>query len=186
MSRRTHGESGPVERGSAEYRIWIGIKTRCLNRRARTFLRYGGRGIGISLVWVNDFPRFLADVGRRPTPAHSIDRIDWNKGYLPGNVRWATKSEQALNRQDRHQLTIDGVTKYLSEWAAHTGVDVRVIWNRLYVRNWLPAAAVFTSTYQTHCQNGHLLSETARWEGNARRCRTCKKAYDAKYRKAAA
>lgn len=185
MSRRTHGESGPTGCGSVEYRIWGGMVNRCTNPANRSYSRYGGRGIGVALRW-RQYENFLTDMGRRPSPTHSLDRQDWNKSYTPGNVRWATKSEQSLNRQDRRPLTIDGVTKFLSEWAAQTGVDVRIIWNRLYVRNWFPAAAVFTPTRQTHCQNGHPLDETARWEGTARRCRTCKKAYDATYRKAAA
>lgn len=188
MSRRTHGESGPVGRGTVEYRIWSGMVSRCTNTANRSYPRYGGRGIGVALCW-RQYENFLADLGRRPSPAHSLDREDWNKGYAPGNVRWATREEQSRNRQDRRPLTVDGTTRLLCEWTEQTGVPVKTIWQRVYKDRWLPAAAVFTPVRQgrpAHCQHGHLLEETARWEGQSRRCRTCKKLYDAKYRRGAA
>lgn len=90
---------------SPEYGIWESIKKRCLNPRDQAYSRYGGRGIRICDRWRDDFQAFLSDVGVRPTPEHSIDRIDNDGNYEPGNVRWATKSEQARNRNDEHILT---------------------------------------------------------------------------------
>lgn len=161
---------------------------RCTNPRNRLFPRYGGRGIGVCLRWMQ-YECFLADMGRRPSPTHSLDRIDYNGSYVPGNVRWATLKEQARNKSNLRPLTIDGVTHLLCEWSELTGVPLQLIWERIYQHGWLPARAVYTPVRQgpvTHCKNGHLLSgANVRFEGSSRRCRTCKREYDAAYRRIA-
>lgn len=83
----------------AEYGIWAGIIKRCENRNNHAYPRYGGRGIGICAEWRHDFPAFLAHVGPRPSPVHSVDRINNDGNYEPGNVRWATPTDQARNRR---------------------------------------------------------------------------------------
>lgn len=97
---------GPVKHGHAkksnktpEYKIWCSMKDRCLNPKNDHFHGYGGRGIGVCQTWQNDYSAFFAHVGPRPSPRHSLDRIDNDKGYEPGNVRWATASEQAKNKR---------------------------------------------------------------------------------------
>ena len=82
---------------SPEYRSWQMMKNRCLNSNATDYAHYGGRGITIHPAW-NNFEAFLADVGRRPHPSLTLDRVDSNGNYEPGNVRWATRSTQARNR----------------------------------------------------------------------------------------
>lgn len=179
---KSHGEAG--NRRSAEYKIWSGIKTRCLNTNARAYSRYGGRGIGISERWLK-FENFLEDMNRRPSPRHSIDRIDGNKFYALNNCRWATPQQQARNRQSLRPLTIDGVTKLLCEWAEISGVPVATMWDRIYQAGWLPAEAVFRPARHgrpLQCQNGHAFVDTGRWEKKSQRCKVCKKAYDAAYR----
>lgn len=96
----THGHA---RKGAptAEYRAWCGILERCQNPNNHTYPYYGGRGITIDPSWL-DFATFLADVGPRPSPAYSVDRIDNALGYAPGNVRWATRIEQARNRRPRY------------------------------------------------------------------------------------
>lgn len=175
---RTHGM-----RGSAEYRIWTGIKTRCTNPRSVAYPPYGGRGIRLDARWMR-FEYFYADMGPRPTPRHSIDRIDGNGHYTPGNCRWATPEEQARNKQRAHRLTIGGETKSLAQWAEVARTPLKRIWDRL-TAGWTPAAAVFTAKRPDRpatCHNGHLLDETSRFEGRSRRCTICKKAYDSAYR----
>lgn len=84
---------------SAEYRIWTGMIQRCTNPNVKAFNRYGGRGIKVCAEWLESFETFLAYVGRRPSSEHSIDRHPDNDGnYEPGNVRWATQSEQCFNK----------------------------------------------------------------------------------------
>lgn len=114
---KTHGM-----RGSSEYRIWIGIKTRCTNKNAPDYNRYGGRGITMCDEWNDSFVEFLSYLGPRPSKKHSVDRIDNDKGYEPGNVRWATKTEQARNRRDSTYVTDGNRVLHINEVANELGI----------------------------------------------------------------
>ncbi len=85
--------------GSTEWRTWRHIKDRCLNPNDKGFNNYGGRGIKICTAWIDSFETFLKDMGRKPTPKHSIDRIEIDGNYEPNNCRWATPCEQARNKR---------------------------------------------------------------------------------------
>lgn len=91
---RTHGLTN-----SSEYKVWLGMKHRCKNPTATGYAYYGARGIRVCERWLR-FENFLADMGTRPSPNHSIDRVNGNGNYEPGNCRWATHSEQMLNRRE--------------------------------------------------------------------------------------
>lgn len=81
------------------YAVWCGMKQRCGCRTNPKWAAYGGRGISVCERWLTSFDAFVSDVGSRPSPRHSLDRIDPNGNYEPGNVRWATALEQSANQR---------------------------------------------------------------------------------------
>lgn len=102
LKKRFETKGGPnLQHGgsfTSEYSSWHHMKDRCLNPKHHAYKSYGGRGIRICKRWINSFFCFLKDVGTKPSPSHSLDRINNNKGYFPRNVRWATPKQQANNR----------------------------------------------------------------------------------------
>jgi hypothetical protein len=117
----THGQlrDGRV---SPEYRVWRDMLQRCYNPRIKNFNRYGGRGISVCQEWRDSFEAFFVDVGPRPTPGHSIDRIDVNGHYCLGNCRWATTAQQARNRTSNHWVTYKGQRMTLTDAAKSAGM----------------------------------------------------------------
>lgn len=123
-----HG-SAPKGKPTPTYRIWLAMRERCSNPKNVGYHRYGGRGIKVCERW-NDYALFLADVGERP-PGLTLDRIDADKGYEPGNVKWATRKEQAVNRTNNKRVVIAGVERYACEVAEENGIPLSTYYGRL-------------------------------------------------------
>ena len=118
-----HGESGfYFGHLTPEYRAWRNMKNRCYSPNSSSYKNYGARCITVCDKWLNNFPAFLADVGWRPSPDHSLDRLDNNNQYEPGNVRWATRLQQQNNQRLRKTNTsgFNGVCwdKARGKWSA--------------------------------------------------------------------
>ena len=96
---KKHGDANVQGVRAPEYHTWSNMKQRCLNPNRSDYARYGGRGITICQEWIDSYEQFLADMGRRPTLQHSIDRIDNDGNYEPSNCRWATLPEQRSNQR---------------------------------------------------------------------------------------
>jgi hypothetical protein len=114
----------------ALYRTWLGMMNRCLNPKNRGWPAYGGRGITVCERWRN-ISNFIVDMGERP-PRTSLDRIDYDGNYEPGNCRWATHKEQAINRRSTVFITYDGQTNSMSDWARFAGIEVHTLIRRIY------------------------------------------------------
>lgn len=84
---------------AAEYHSWASMKKRCLNPNSMHYADYGGRGIKVCARWLKSYENFLADMGRKPTAEHSLDRIDNDGDYTPENCQWAMQSQQSSNRR---------------------------------------------------------------------------------------
>jgi len=126
-----------------EYRTWQNIIDRCERPGNKCHKNYGGRGITVAPEWRNDFNAFLSHVGERPGPRYTIERIDNDHGYKPGNVRWATRMEQGANKRNNINITIDGETHHVAEWCRRHGVKCPTACVRLQ-KGWDPVLAVTT------------------------------------------
>jgi len=122
---RTHGMSR-----TKEGYIWSSMKSRCNNKNSRMYHAYGGRGIQVCERWQASFEAFYADVGPRPSPKHSLDRIDNDGPYCPENCRWVTQKEQNNNRQYHVYITCYGKTLNEGQWAERLGLPRTTIQRR--------------------------------------------------------
>lgn len=122
----THGHYG-----SPEYIAWRAMKARCLNKN-HPYHKYYSHLV-ICDEWITSFAKFLEDVGVKPTPDLTLERIDNAKGYFPENVKWATRKEQARNKRSNRIVTGGGESRTAVEWSEITGVPADVIRSRLTV-----------------------------------------------------
>ena len=112
------------ERYSNEYGIWSDMHKRCKNKKAMNYHDYGGRGIHVCERW-NSFSNFLADMGKRPSQNHSIERINNDNGYSPDNCCWANRIQQSRNSRLRkdNKTGIRGVTQKEGRFYAYISVN---------------------------------------------------------------
>jgi len=145
IAATTHGakSGGKI---TTEYGSYSNAKHRCTYPSMWNYCNYGGRGIEFRFT---SFEEFLEHLGRKPSPQHSLDRIDVNGHYEKGNVRWATRSEQARNRRDTPYITIDGVRKSTLEWSEIYNIRLETIRRRIRRYGWDEVRAVTTPSRQS-------------------------------------
>lgn len=129
------------------YKTWAGIVQRCTNPSHAHYPRYGGRGITVHPDWAYDAAKFIRYVedtlGAKPSPSHTIDRVENDTGYAPGNLRWATQLEQQNNRSSNRKLSYRGEVKTMSDWCRDLGIDYGLTCNRIH-NGWDTAKAFET------------------------------------------
>jgi hypothetical protein len=141
--RRTPKWAGAkVAAHQGEYNSWSNARRRCEDPRDKAYPAYGGQGIRMCERWRNDFAAFLADMGEKPGPSYSIDRIDNERGYEPGNCRWATPALQTLNRRCTRWLSLRGELVAVADASRRFGVRRCTIYGRLR-SGWTEEDAVF-------------------------------------------
>ena len=123
--------SGVSAKYPAEHSTWAKMIRRCHNENAHNYRYYGGRGVIVCERWRKSFTNFLADLGPRPSKAHSLERSNNNRNYEPGNVVWATKNEQANNTRANVSITHNGETRTVAQWAALLGMSYGTLYHRL-------------------------------------------------------
>lgn len=124
------------------YATWQNMRSRCENPKNKRWPNYGGRGIRVCENWTQ-FDKFLQDVGPRPSKKHSLDRIDNDGDYEPGNVRWATTTEQARNKSSSKIYEWAGMSMCLSEWCERADMPVSTVRARIKA-NWPFVTAIST------------------------------------------
>lgn len=131
----THGHCRRSGRAK-EYTIWRAMCARCLKPTNNMYHLYGGRGISVCERWRTDFAAFLSDMGACPSPIHSIDRIDSDGHYEPGNCRWATPAEQSRNTKRNVRVSFRGREMALVEACELAGMPYSAVSQRLRVLGW--------------------------------------------------
>lgn len=139
----THGEA----RKTKEYEVWAKMKDRCRNKNSKSYPDYGGRGIKVCDRWMQSYTNFLTDMGRAPSPKHSIERNDVNGNYEPSNCRWATKIEQQNNTRTNRLVSYKGQIKTLAEWCRELNINRGTVESRIDRQKWSVAEALETPRY---------------------------------------
>lgn len=151
----THGES----KKTPEWLAWKNMIDRCENPDHQAFKNYGMRGITVCRAWRRSYVAFLKDVGRRPSKGHTLNRIENNKGYCPSNVNWATWGEQGRNRRNNVFVTINGISKTVSEWSRVSKINVGTLWVRLK-KGWDPKEAINKPVNRNISRQSKLMHKT--------------------------
>ncbi len=145
----THGQSIQGH-STQEYMAWRHMMSRCTNPKDASFQYYGGRGITVFAEWITSFPSFYAYIGPIPHPGFSIERLNTNGNYEPGNVVWASATQQIRNRRNTLMLTVHGETKPLAQWAEESGINWATLRARIHEGKWTPERAVSERVRNPH------------------------------------
>lgn len=139
---------------TTEYRSYASAKNRCISPSNHAYKDYGGRGIEFRF---SSYVEFLVEIGRKPSPKHTLNRINNDGHYEKGNIEWATRKEQCNNRRSNHHITIDGKTLNVAQWSKEVSVTAPSIYKRLY-NGWCKTCAVKLPRYG-QCPHTKLESE---------------------------
>lgn len=140
-SRRTHGHSFVSGKATPEYDAWNSMKRRCLSVESQQYKNYGARGILICARWAISFENFLFDMGLKPSPDYSLDRINNDGNYEPSNCRWATRKVQSSNRRTTRIIIYMGERVTVPELSEICGVPLSRLKTRLR-RGWTIERAI--------------------------------------------
>lgn len=155
LASTKHGKTNSIE-----FSTWVDIQSRCYNKNRPEYESYGGRGITVCSKWLASFSAFMDDMGARPSPKHSIDRIDNDGNYEPANCRWATRVEQANNKRNNVLLEINGQIKTIAHWAKEAGVTYASVYARHL--NGVTGAALLESSAQK-LMHGGITDSVSGW-----------------------
>lgn len=153
-SGHRHGETG-----TPEHRAWLSLRQRCMNPKNESWHRYGGRGISVCDRWRDSFENFLADMGRRPSNEHSIDRRDNDGPYSPDNCRWETRGIQNNNKGTNVYVEFRGRRQTTSEWAREIGITLPALLFRLKSDEWSVTDALTVREKRKTRGSKHKLSK---------------------------
>lgn len=128
LHAKKHFKHGAIK--TREHGAWSRMKERCLNPNNPKYYRYGGRGITVCDRWLS-FEKFFSDIGRCPSPNHSIGRINNDGNYEPSNVEWQTPLQQANNTSRNIMVTINSRTASLADWCRELGFKYASVHNRV-------------------------------------------------------
>lgn len=147
--RRSRGDDLGINRShgmskSSEYRAWRSMRDRCHRPSAVGYHNYGGRGIQVCDRWQASFENFIADMGMKPLSSErlTLERLNVDGDYCPENCCWATYKQQRNNTRFNHYITINGITKTLTQWCEETGVPRKTAGMRIHDLGWAEADAV--------------------------------------------
>lgn len=138
--------------GMSKHRLfptWLGMMGRCYNPDNPAYGKYGGRGITVCERW-RDVASFIGDNEHLALPGLTIDRVDNDGHYEPGNCRWATRTQQALNRSSNVPITYAGRTQTIFEWARELNMRPRTLWCRIQVLRWPIEVAMTTPVLRSN------------------------------------
>lgn len=113
------------------YSTYHAMKQRCYNKKNPAYKYYGGRGISVCKRWLFSYEKFCLDMGKKPSPKHTLERINVNGNYCPKNCKWVLHEDQQRNTTKNIRISIGGETKCLSEWARHFGINRHCVQSRL-------------------------------------------------------
>lgn len=137
--RSTHGM-----RNTKLYSVWANIKNRCYNPSSKSYPSYGGRGIKVCDDWLDSSKFIEWAMSSGYSEGSTIERIDVNGNYEPGNCTWIPRAEQARNKTNSFLITIDGESKCLHQWCDETGMDYQLVYHRIKQLGWKPEKALTT------------------------------------------